>query len=343
MKKIALAQNGYQEEQKRICITLEDMKFYAYHGVMRQETEVGGEYVVSLRLYVNEEEAHDALYADRLEATINYAEVYQVVSSEMKRPSQLLENVCARISKRLVRTFALLQEVEIKLTKVCPPIEGFTGKGASVVYRLKRQLVAWDFDGTIADTRKGIVRTMTATFKQLGYAIPSAEAICHTIGLPLSQSIAQLAGISDEADLERAVEVYRVLFEEIGNEGVTLFPTVLDEMRREHERGQFVAIATSRGHESVCAFCEQLGLAPYVDYIVAAEDVSVHKPKPDPIYRLCEMAHVSPPQVKVIGDTTFDILMGRNAHVGQTIGVTWGNHTPSQLIEAGADYVVSSF
>lgn len=343
MQKIELAQSDYQEEQKRIGITLEDMKFYAYHGVMRQETEVGGEYVVSLRLYVNEEDAHDALYADRLEATINYAEVYQVVSSEMQRPSQLLENVCARISQKLVRTFALLQEVEIKLTKVCPPIEGFTGKGASVMYSLKRQLVAWDFDGTIADTRRGIIRTMSTTFKQLGYAIPSAEDICHTIGLPLSESIAQLAGISEGTELDRAVGVYHVLFEEIGNEGVTLFPTVLDEMRRQHESGQFVAIATSRGHESVSAFCEHLGLSPYVDYIVAAEDVSVHKPMPEPIYRLCELAHVSPSQVTVIGDTTYDILMGRNAHVAKAVGVMWGNHTPSQLIEAGADYVVRSF
>ena len=344
MKKIALSSTTYQNAPKRMCISLEGMTFHAYHGVLQQEREVGGEYKVDLRLYVDEEDAHEALYADRLEGTINYAEVYQLLSSEMQQPSLLLENVCARVCKSLIRAFRKLQEVEMKLTKTCPPIEGFSGQGASVEYSLKRKLVAWDFDGTIADTHKGIVRTMTATFQQMGFPLPSTEAICHTIGLPLTESIAQLAGLKmEEERLTEAVDLYRELFDEIGTGGVTLFPSVLEEMRRQHESGHFVAIATSRRHESVSAFCNQLGLSPYVDYIVAAEDVCTHKPHPEPIYRLCELSNVRPSCVTVIGDTTYDILMGRNAHVGTTVGVAWGNHSPQHLIDAGADYVVERF
>lgn len=342
MYHIIATQPDFTDKPKYLCITLADLSFHAFHGVLSQENEVGGNYLVSLKLYIDERDAHDALHHDQLDATINYAEVYQLVSEEMKHSSQLLEHVCARICKVLIRNFKKLQEVEVTLTKCCPPIKGLQGGGISVTHSLKRQLVAWDFDGTIADTRRGIIRTMTETFRCLGYAIPTAEAICQTIGLPLTVSITQLAHI-DGDELTKAVLLYRDIFEQVGNEGITLFATVLDEMRRQHESGMFVAIATSRGHESVSNFCKKLGLAPYVDYIVAAEDVEVHKPNPAPIYKLCNMANVLPINTTVIGDTTYDILMGKNAHIGKTIGVNWGNHSCKQLIEAGADIVVERF
>ncbi len=342
MKKIIASQPNFSKTYSQMRITLKDLYFHAYHGVLKQENEVGGDYKVTLMLSIDQQDAHDALFADHLEGTINYAEVYHLVAEEMKHSVQLLEHLCARICKHLIRRFEKLQEVNIEVAKCCPPIQGFQGEGISVSFSLKRQLVAWDFDGTIADTRQGIVRTMTETFRRLNYPIPTPEAICQTIGLPLIVSIAQLAHIEGEK-LNEAVTLYKEIFEQIGNVGVSLFPTVIDEMRRQHEQGKFVAIATSRGHESVSNFCKQLGLSPYVDYIVAAEDVAVHKPNPAPIHLLCQMANVHPDQTTVIGDTTFDILMGRNARVKQTIGVSWGNHSCEQLIAAGATYVVDAF
>ena len=342
MEKIIATQPDYNKPYPQVRITLKDLCFHAYHGVLKQENEIGGDYKLTLTLSIDQQDAHDALFANNLEGTINYAEVFAIVAAEMQQPSQLLEHLCARICRRLIRSYNKLQEATVEVTKCCPPIQGFQGKGISVSFSLKRQLVAWDFDGTIADTRRGIVRTMTETFRQLGYPIPTPEAICQTIGLPLIVSIAQLARIEGDK-LNTAITLYKDIFEQVGNEGVTLFPTVLDKMRRQHEQGKFVAIATSRGHESVSNFCKQLGLSPYVDYIVAAEDVMVHKPNPAPIHLLCQMANVHPDQTTVIGDTTFDILMGRNAHVKQTIGVSWGNHSCQQLIKAGATYVVDAF
>lgn len=91
-------------------------------------------------------------------------------------------------------------------------------------YSLRRQLVAWDFDGTIADTSQGIVQTMTETFRRMGWAVPSDEAICSTIGLPLQASVAQLAALPCGNDeVQRATALYRVLFEQVGTAGVTLF------------------------------------------------------------------------------------------------------------------------
>lgn len=320
------------------------MRFYARHGVMPQERQVGGEFLLSLVLHIDGRDAHHALCHDELEGTINYAEVYDLVRKEMMQPSALIEHVAARVARCLVRKFFTLRQVDVEVTKCVPPIAGFDGEGVTARYSLRRKLVAWDFDGTIADTSKGIVRTMTETFKRMGWPLPAAEAICQTIGLPLLASIAQLSALPVESDeVQRATALYRVLFEEVGNVGVTLFDGVADEMCRQHESGCFVAIATSRGHDSVRSLLQQLGVLQYVDHIVACEDVAVHKPDPAPIARLCQMANVLPADVVVVGDTTFDIEMGRNAHAGRCIGVAWGNHSRQMLLGAGADVVLDSF
>ena len=80
-------------------IRLQAMRFYAYHGVAEQER-------------------------DRLEDTINYAEVYETVREEMRIPSRLLEHVAGRILKALHHRFPTLQAAEIKLSKLNPPFGG---------------------------------------------------------------------------------------------------------------------------------------------------------------------------------------------------------------------------
>ena len=84
-------------------------------------------------------------------------------------------------------------------------------------------LYIFDFDGTIADTAAGIVRTMQATFLECGYPEPHPEAIRATIGPPLPSAIPQLAHLPKSKALDIATATYRRLFERIGTVGVALF------------------------------------------------------------------------------------------------------------------------
>ncbi len=102
-----------------MCILLEGLTFYAYHGVLPQETKVGNEFTVDLRLYANFEKA---ALTDELEGTVNYAEVFQAVETEMSRPSLLLEHVCGRIGRRLLADFPMIEVVEVRLCKQNPPM-----------------------------------------------------------------------------------------------------------------------------------------------------------------------------------------------------------------------------
>ena len=115
-------------------IILDDIRFYAYHGVMEQERRVGGEYNVSLTV---EADLADAARTDDVADTINYAELYELVKREMAMPSKLLEHVAARIGQRAIETFERITAVTVKVTKLNPPMGG-DSKGASVEIKVKR-------------------------------------------------------------------------------------------------------------------------------------------------------------------------------------------------------------
>ena len=75
-------------------IELKEMRIYAYHGVMPQETKVGNNFVVNLILTAPLEQA---VRSDELDDTINYAAVYEEVKEQMDIPSKLIEHAAGRI------------------------------------------------------------------------------------------------------------------------------------------------------------------------------------------------------------------------------------------------------
>ncbi|MDO5036305.1 MAG: dihydroneopterin aldolase [Porphyromonas sp.] len=110
-------------------ITLSKMRFYAYHGVLPQEQTVGNQYEMTLTLYFD---AGQAMLSDRLTDTINYAEVYGLISKVMaQRGIQLLEKVVGNVLEMLRQHFPQLNGATCQLTKITPPIEGFDGAGVS--------------------------------------------------------------------------------------------------------------------------------------------------------------------------------------------------------------------
>ena len=102
-------------------IELKSMRFYAYHGVDPQETRVGNWFIVDLMVTVD---LVQAIENDNLDSTVNYAEIYEVVKSEMNIPSKLIEHAAGRILKSLRRRFPQIEHIQLKLAKQNPPFGG---------------------------------------------------------------------------------------------------------------------------------------------------------------------------------------------------------------------------
>ncbi len=110
------------------------MRFYGYHGVLPQEREIGNMFVVNMIL---EADLTAACRSDEVKDTINYANVFDLVKSEMHQPSKLLEHLAGRILDRIMTEFPQISSLRVSVSKMNPPVNGDMEK-ASIVLTAKR-------------------------------------------------------------------------------------------------------------------------------------------------------------------------------------------------------------
>lgn len=115
-------------------IILENMEFYAHHGVMDHEKALGNTFMVSVEMEVNTEKAG---ITDHLEDTINYALVYSAIRKQIEIPSNLIEHVAHRISDKLMNKFMRIQHLKLTFSKLNPPLEGKVEKVSIVIEKLR--------------------------------------------------------------------------------------------------------------------------------------------------------------------------------------------------------------
>lgn len=208
---------------------------------------------------------------------------------------------------------------------------------------MKRYKIAiLDFDGTLADTKKVIIKTMHDTLRSLDLPGRTDADIAATIGLPLDEAFQRLApGGSQQA--QRCAAEYRRIFAVNNRPGIVgLFPGVADTMRLLHRQGVQLAIASSRGHESLDGYVSTFGFESCVGLVIGADDVQRAKPDPQPVEIILAHCGLQPSEAVVVGDTAFDILMGRRAGC-DTVGVTYGNGSRQQLADSRATHIIDSF
>ncbi|WP_292009932.1 dihydroneopterin aldolase [Chryseobacterium sp.] len=109
-------------------IFLEDIKIYAYHGVLPEENIIGTYYIVNIELHTN---LWKAAESDDLNDTISYADINDIIHDEMDIPSQLLEHVGGRIILKIHQSFPQVSYIKFRITKTSPPMKGEM-KGASI-------------------------------------------------------------------------------------------------------------------------------------------------------------------------------------------------------------------
>lgn len=203
-------------------------------------------------------------------------------------------------------------------------------------------LVILDFDGTLADTQPLILSTLHRTLAEM-HLPPRSDAECKSIiGLPLKECFVQLASV-DDVVAEQCADTYRRVFDDDNHPGtVTLFPHVLETLHTLHDRGLQLAICSSRGRPTLEIFVKDFRLEDYVSMVVSANDVQYHKPHPEPVQTILKRMELSPEEALVVGDASYDILMGRAAGC-RTCGVTYGNQSAEELRKAGADHLIGDF
>jgi dihydroneopterin aldolase len=111
-------------------IEVNGIKIYAFHGCLEEEAKIGGNYLVDVMLNTN---FFNAAENDDLTQTIDYVDINKIVCEEMVIRSKLIEHVGQRIIKRIKKEIKNITYLRIKVTKICPPINGDVDNVAIII------------------------------------------------------------------------------------------------------------------------------------------------------------------------------------------------------------------
>ena len=102
-------------------IRLKNVRVYAHHGCLKEESVIGSDYRVDLSITAN---LSTSASTDALNDTVDYVFLNKVIRDEMAQPSKLLETVAKRILQRIINEDSRVEEATVAVSKLNPPIGG---------------------------------------------------------------------------------------------------------------------------------------------------------------------------------------------------------------------------
>ena len=191
-------------------------------------------------------------------------------------------------------------------------------------------LIVFDWDGTLMDSAGAIVRAIVASCRDLGLPEPPEERARYVIGLGLGDALRHAVPELAESDYPRMIERYRHHYLSSDHE-LTLFPGVADTLAWLSEQGRMLGVATGKSRLGQPG-AGSPGLASYFHSTRCADESS--QAASAMLEQIMDELSVEPARTLMVGDTTHDLLMARNAGVA-SLAVSFGAH-PAEVLRAEA-------
>ena len=205
------------------------------------------------------------------------------------------------------------------------------------------RLIVFDVDGTLVDSQAHILASMQGAFAEVGRQMPPRAEALSVVGLSLSLALARLVPDAGADEVEAMTEAYKAAFQRIrqSGEGASpLFPGTREMLDRlAGQEGTVLGLATGKSRRGLDHLIALHDLGRYFATQQVADD-HPSKPHPSMLRAALEETGARAADAAMIGDTVFDIDMGRAADL-RTIGVRWGYHRPEML--AAADALIDSW
>lgn len=199
----------------------------------------------------------------------------------------------------------------------------------------------FDLDGTLTNSKEGILNCLRYAFEKMGTPTPEEETLLQFIGPPLQESFMRYCGFSREQALE-GLRLFRERYVPIGKLENTPAPGMAELLARLKERGYVLALASSKPEEMCLSICERFGFTPSLSTIAGSPPESDWE-KVDVIretMRRLGLKADETGEILMVGDRKFDVLGARACGI-DCVGVEFfGYAQPGELTEAGAVAVV---
>ncbi|WP_411886273.1 HAD family hydrolase [Polaromonas sp. YR568] len=200
-------------------------------------------------------------------------------------------------------------------------------------------LIAFDWDGTLFDSTKIIVRCIQSAVRDVGGTVPTDKDAGYVIGLGLMQALAQAAPDVPPEKYPQLGERYRHHYA-AHYDDLSLFDGVLPLLDALKARGHLLAVATGKSRRGLDEVLRTVELKGVFDSSRTADETA-GKPDPLMLHELMAELGVAPERVLMVGDTTHDLQMAVNARC-PSVGVSYGAHEPDTFAVLSPRHVAHS-
>lgn len=198
--------------------------------------------------------------------------------------------------------------------------------------------VIFDLDGTLLDVREGFYWQFQELTKKFDGAPVSRDMIAAAAHGTTEQLVRTLVR-NDKVSFDDILKHHEGLRLQSYDQFLKLYDGV-SELLPILKRMDIKVAALTSGNALTVSCLERTGIHHHFDVIVSADHISNPKPHPEGVRLILERFNLEPEEVVIVGDTVVDILVGKNAGLGKTIGVSHGFGNIDALYAAGADHVV---
>ena len=204
-------------------------------------------------------------------------------------------------------------------------------------------IIIFDYDGTLVETKLGIMRCAKHALESMGVPVPDIEALNCFVGPPLFQQFYDYAGFEGE-DLDKAVKLYRARYTEKGMYETQVFAGMPQLLAALKAAGKTLAVATSNATYYAEKMLKNDGMLDYFDTVVGCGLDGSGAAKTELLSQVFQRLGVTEgdkARCIMIGDRFYDIE-GAHAMGLRCVGVRWGSAAGTELEDHGADFIADT-
>jgi phosphoglycolate phosphatase len=199
----------------------------------------------------------------------------------------------------------------------------------------------FDLDGTLTDSRPGIMASMRHALNVIGRESPSDAALLRFIGPPTHDAFRELLGTDDVELNTRTIALYRERYATLGLFENSVYPGVSAGLADLRSAGFTLSVVTSKPEIFATRIIDHFELAPYFKRVYGSELSGARSHKGELIAYVLASEGLQGADAWMFGDRMHDIRGAKQNSVNAA-GVLWGYGSKEELTEAGAQAVYAS-
>ena len=203
---------------------------------------------------------------------------------------------------------------------------------------MKFNNIIFDFDGTLIDSRPGVVKAFKKVVKELTSKEISEQKIVQIIGFPLAQIISILLNTNDQAIISRGSELFKKYYSKKGIYQNIVYPGIKEMLESFGNQSCQLFAVSNKIDLFMNKILEQHNLKKYFAFVYGTDGTDKQSKKADYVKCLIIRYKLKKKETAMVGDTENDIRAAKQNSI-YSIGITWGYGSESNLTKAKADKI----